>query len=140
MGNTLFGALTIHLFSPTRFVSQILSGGQGHVGCPLKEWNAISLFSALGCAVARRGLEARGGFLFLTESLCLWKQTQEEILLPLAIVPLLFLKDVLSAEQQLKGLQEGAGIASCRSQEADEVPEPAPGGLSLHKFNAQLED
>lgn len=38
--------------------------------------------SALGCAVARRGLEAREGFPFLTQSLWLWKQTQEEILLP----------------------------------------------------------
>ena len=85
-------------------------------------------------------MEARGGFPFLTQSLWLWKQIQEEILLPLAIVPLLVLKDVLSAEQQLKGLQEGAGIAARRSEEAGEIPEPAPGGLSLHKFNVQLED
>lgn len=58
----------------------------------------------------------------------------------IAIVPLLIPKDVLLAEQQLKGLQEGAGIASCRSQEVGEIPKHAPGGLSLHKFNVQLED
>lgn len=55
------------------------------------------------------------------------RQTQEEIRLPLAIVPLCILEDVLSAEQQLEGLQEEAEIASCGSQEAGEVPEPSQG-------------
>lgn len=78
----------------------------------------------LGWAVARRGLEAPGSFPFLIQSL--W---QEEILLPVSFLPLLVLKAVLLAEQELQGLQEGAG----------ETPELVLWGSSLHKFNVQLE-
>jgi len=78
------------------FVSQILClEGRTTLAAHSKS-GVPSVCSALGCVVARRGLEARGGFNSLTESLWPWKQTQEEILLPLAIVPLLILKDVLS--------------------------------------------
>lgn len=113
----------IHLLSPIHLcLSTFVYRGQDCLDCPLKGWSAVSLL--LGWAVARRGLEARGSFPFLIQSL--W---QEEILLPLAFVPLLVLKAVLSAEQELQGLQEGAG----------ETPELALWGLSLHKFNVQLE-
>ncbi|KAK2530603.1 Neurl1 [Columba guinea] len=71
----------------------------------------------------------------LLESLWLWRQTQEEIRLPLAIVPLCILEDVLSAEQQLEGLQEEAKIASCGSQEADSEIIP-PDCLRPRSFTA----
>lgn len=59
VGNTLFGALIIHLFSPIHIcLSNCMSRGQDHVGCPLKEWSAISLF-CVGLCCGQEELRGR---------------------------------------------------------------------------------
>lgn len=43
-------SLIINLFAPIRIsLSNVMSRGQDHIGCPLKEWSAVSLFCVWLC-------------------------------------------------------------------------------------------
>lgn len=50
--------LIINLFSPIHIsLSNFMSGGQDHVGCPLKEWSAVGLFFCVGLRCGQERFE-----------------------------------------------------------------------------------